>query len=86
VITAMDEQIGRGVAALDAKGMRRNTLIVFHSDNGGTRSANLTGESAVKDAPPPDNGPHRDGNGTRYEGGARAVAIADWRGRGRSAG
>jgi arylsulfatase I/J len=81
MITAMDEQIGRVVAALDAKGMRQNTLIVFHSDNGGTRSAKLTGESVVKGALPPDNGPYRDGKGTLYEGGTRVVAIANWPGR-----
>lgn len=37
MITAMDEQIGKVVAALEARGLRENTLIVFHSDNGGTR-------------------------------------------------
>src|SRR5215471_14131831 len=38
-ITAMDDQIGRVVDALDKKKMRDNTLIVFMSDNGGTRNA-----------------------------------------------
>src|SRR5262249_6967019 len=38
MITAMDDEIGRVVAALDKKGMRENTLIIFHSDNGGTRN------------------------------------------------
>ena len=35
MISAMDAQIGRVVAALDAKGLRDNTLVVFFSDNGG---------------------------------------------------
>ena len=43
-ITAMDDEIGRVVAALDKKGMRDNTLIVFQSDNGGTRNAMFAGE------------------------------------------
>jgi len=81
MITAMDEQIGRVVAALEARQMRDNTLIVFHSDNGGTRSAKFTGESAVTGELPPDNGPYRDGKGTLYEGGTRVVAIANWPGR-----
>jgi len=33
-LTAMDDEIGKVVAALEARGMRQNTLIVFHSDNG----------------------------------------------------
>jgi len=81
MITAMDDQIGRVVAALEAKQMRDNTLIVFHSDNGGTRSAKFTGESAVQGELPPNNGPYRDGKGTLYEGGTRVVAIANWPGR-----
>jgi arylsulfatase A-like enzyme len=78
MITAMDDQIGRVVEALEAKGMRNDTLIVFHSDNGGTRSAKFTGESKVEGDLPPNNGPYRDGKGTLYEGGTRVVAIANW--------
>jgi arylsulfatase A-like enzyme len=81
MITAMDEQIGRVVAALDQRKMRENTIILFHSDNGGTRSAKFTGESAVKGELPPNNGPYRDGKGTLYEGGTRVVALANWPGR-----
>ncbi|MFO1305710.1 MAG: arylsulfatase [Burkholderiales bacterium] len=36
-ISAMDDEIGRVVRALDKRGMRDNSLIVFQSDNGGTR-------------------------------------------------
>jgi len=81
MISAMDEAIGRVVAALEKRGMRDNTLIVFHSDNGGTRSAAFAGESAVKGALPADNAPFRDGKGTLYEGGTRVVALANWPGR-----
>jgi hypothetical protein len=35
---------GRVLESLDKKGMRDNTLIVFHSDNGGTRNAMFAGE------------------------------------------
>jgi arylsulfatase A-like enzyme len=52
----MDDQIGRVLDALKKRNMRENTLVIFHSDNGGTRSAKFTGESAVKGELPPDNG------------------------------
>lgn len=81
MITAMDEQIGRVVAALEARQMRDNTLIIFQSDNGGTRSAKFTGESKVTGELPPNNGPYRDGKGTLYEGGTLVVAVANWIGR-----
>jgi arylsulfatase A-like enzyme len=80
MITCMDDQIGRVLEALDKKGMRENTLVIFHSDNGGTRSAKFTGESAVKGELPPNNGPYREGKGTLYEGGTRVVAVANWPG------
>jgi arylsulfatase A-like enzyme len=78
-ITAMDDQIGRVVAALEKKGMRDNTLIVFQSDNGGTRNKMFAGEGDVsKVVIPCDNGPYRDGKGSLYEGGTRVVALANW--------
>jgi arylsulfatase A-like enzyme len=82
-ITAMDDQIGRVLAALEKKKMRENTLILFASDNGGTRNALFAG--AVADVSkvkiPCDNGPFREGKGTNYEGGTRVVALANWPGR-----
>jgi len=82
MITAMDDQIGRVVAALDRKGLRENTLIVFQSDNGGPRSAKFTGEVDMsKSTIPASNGRYRDGKGTLYEGGNRVVALANWPGR-----
>lgn len=81
MITCLDEQVGRVVAALEAKGMRENTLIVYHADNGGTRSAKFTGESVVTGELPPRNDPYRDGKATLYEGGTRVVAFANWPGK-----
>jgi len=82
MVTALDHEIGRVVAALDARGMRENTLIVFHSDNGGPRSAKYTGEVDTSQGTIPcDNGPYREGKGTLYEGGTRVVALANWPGR-----
>ena len=81
MVTAMDDQIGRVVAALDKRGMRENTLIVFQSDNGGTSNPLFAGEGDVsKIKIPVDNGPLRDGKGSLYEGGTRVVAFANWPG------
>lgn len=80
-ITAMDDQIGRVVAELDKKGLRDNTLIVFQSDNGGTRNAMFAGEGDMSKVKIPcDNGPYREGKGTLYEGGTRVCALANWPG------
>jgi arylsulfatase A-like enzyme len=80
-ITAMDDQVGRVVDALEKKGMRNNTLIVFQSDNGGTRNALFAGEGDMSKVKIPcDNGPYREGKGTLYEGGTRVVAFANWPG------
>lgn len=79
-VSAMDAQVGRVVAALEKRGLRDDTLIIFHSDNGGTRSNMFVGEAAVKGDLPPKNTPFRDGKGTLYEGGVRVGAIANWPG------
>jgi arylsulfatase A-like enzyme len=81
MITAMDDQIGRVLDALEKRKMRDNTLIIFHSDNGGTRNAMFAGEGDMsKIVIPCDNGPYRDGKGSLYEGGTRVCALANWPG------
>jgi len=64
---AMDEAIGQVLAALDEKGIRDNTLIVFSSDNGGLEDKKFT-----------HNGPLRSGKNAIYEGGVRLCACATW--------
>lgn len=66
--TCMDAAIGRIVAAVDDKGIREKTLIVFCSDNGGPEQHGA------------DNGPYRGQKGTLYEGGVRVPCIAKWPG------
>jgi arylsulfatase A-like enzyme len=78
----MDDQIGRVLAALDQKKMRENTLVIFMSDNGGTRNAKFAGSitDMAKVVLPCDNGPYREGKGDLYEGGTRVIALANWPG------
>ncbi|MDE2373881.1 MAG: sulfatase-like hydrolase/transferase, partial [Hyphomicrobiales bacterium] len=80
MITAMDEQIGNVVQALQRRGLRENTIIIFHSDNGGNHSAHL-GEADVKGDLPADNGPYRGGKGDLYEGGTRVASLINWPGK-----
>ncbi|MCL4178292.1 MAG: arylsulfatase [Verrucomicrobia bacterium] len=83
MVTCLDDEIGRVIAALDRKGLRHNTLILFHSDNGGTKNAMFAGQMAdlSKTRIPCDNGPYRDGKGSHFEGGCLVPAIANWPGR-----
>ena len=69
--TAMDEQIGRIADAIEQRGLREKTLLIFLSDNGGP-----TGKGNAAD-----NGPLRAGKGTLYEGGLRVPTFAVWPGR-----
>lgn len=82
MVDVLDENIGKVVAALDKKGLRDNTLIIFHSDNGGTRDAMFAGQMAdvSKIKIPCDNGPYRGGKGQLLEGGCRVAACANWPG------
>lgn len=70
MVAAMDEAVGQIVAALDEKGIRDDTLIVFSSDNGGPQPGSVT-----------DNGRFRAGKATLYEGGVRVAAFTVWKGR-----
>jgi arylsulfatase A-like enzyme len=69
MLAAMDEAIGPIVDSVDAAGVRKNTVFIFSSDNGGPQPKVVT-----------DNGPWRAGKGTVYEGGVRVAACASWEG------
>jgi arylsulfatase A-like enzyme len=92
MITSLDDQVGRIVAALTKKGLRDNTLIVFASDNGGATNALFatgarseeeraeSGGIALGAKPPASNGKLRGGKGSLYEGGVCVPTIFNWPG------
>ena len=81
MVSALDDAVGMILSALEQKGMSNDTLVIFHSDNGGARPNKYqTGDGDVETVVS-DNGPYRDGKGSFYEGGVRVVALASWPGR-----
>jgi arylsulfatase A-like enzyme len=69
MLAALDEAVGQIVAAVERVGVRKNTLFIFSSDNGGPQPGVVT-----------DNGKYRAGKGTLYEGGVRVAACVAWDG------
>ncbi len=65
MIYGMDEAVGRVLKTIDELGLRDNTIVVFTSDNGGTRSQK----------------PLRGNKGTPYDGGIRVPLIYRWPGK-----
>jgi arylsulfatase A-like enzyme len=70
LITHMDDNVGRVLKALDAHGLRENTVVVFISDNGG---AVMAPREELKC-----NANLRGLKGNLYEGGIRVPVIARW--------
>jgi arylsulfatase A-like enzyme len=68
MVHCLDEQVGRVVAAVEKRGLTKNTLFIFSSDNGGPITLGAT------------NGKLRGQKATLYEGGVRVTAFANWPG------
>ena len=78
----LDDSVGQILDALDRKGVRNNTLLVFTSDNGGSTAENNDPKYPNDDCPSGNltgnNAPWRGQKGDLYEGGTRVATIVHW--------
>ena len=77
MVTRLDRNVGRVLAALDEAGLAENTLVVFTSDHGATFELGNLGASAFHDS----NRPFRGQKRTLWEGGVRIPTAVRWPGR-----
>jgi arylsulfatase B len=67
MVESLDDNIGRVLRAIDDKGFRENTLVLFLSDNGGQIERGAS-----------DNSPLRGSKNSLWEGGVRVPAAVRW--------
>ena len=74
LIEGMDKSLGDIMDCLQQKGIDKNTIIIFMSDNGGLDHHQRSGNANTH------NYPLRSGKGSVYEGGIREPMIVKWPG------
>ena len=75
-VVELDARTGRVLDAIDAAGIRDNTIVIWLSDNGATVRSTATDEIHQGD-----NGPFRGELGDAYEGSIRTAGMIRWPGR-----
>ena len=73
----LDDDVGLILDHLKERGLDKNTLVIFASDNGGYIGSD---KASGRDMPVTNNAPLRSGKGSLYEGGIRIPLIIRWPG------